>query len=261
MPRHRRWTDDDLRSALPGARSWKDVCLALDVPIGGTTFTSLREAADRLALDYGHLHGGGQRERSLDSDMSDEAFAAMIRSLTGWSEVYRRLGYTGSVSSNQIARWRRRCERQGIDISHFRGRGQGKYPAFQSTDEPVFTAEVDPRHLRYAAIGRAIAWFAERGYRVATPVEPAPYDLVVDVDGAFYRVQVKSSTAGRNTVGLTRTVYDKATGKPTSRPYEDDQIDFFFIASAVGTYVIPYDAVRGKVRITLGHRCAEFKVA
>ena len=43
-------------------------------------------------------------------------------------------------------------------------------------------------------LGFAIAWFMSNGYIVSVPLGELPYyDLIVDLDGALYKVQVKTS--------------------------------------------------------------------
>jgi len=46
-------------------------------------------------------------------------------------------------------------------------------------------------------VGHAIAYFTRIGKTVAIPLNDSQsYDLIVDLDGALYRVQVKTSTTG-----------------------------------------------------------------
>jgi len=54
-----------------------------------------------------------------------------------------------------------------------------------------FTNPVSDRHLRKAGIGQAIWWFSQRGYSVSIPVEPEPYDLIVESDDGLKLANVE----------------------------------------------------------------------
>jgi len=180
--------------------------------------------------------------------------------------VLRRMGYrkSGSVQG----RLRDVAAEMGLDTSHFRGQAWGSTPV--SLVEMPFTRQPDPKHLRKAATARATAWFMERGYLVCVPTEPAPYDIVVESDAGFVRVQVKSTSKrdprGCCVVDVNRQAYDanavrSANGSRTRCPYTEDEIDVFFIVTASGDqYLIPLSVTGGLSSLALDVKYAEFKV-
>src|SRR5437763_4404361 len=93
-----------LRAAVAGSRSWRGVLRALGYT-SPRLGRELREASDRLQLDYSHF---GPDEAEL---------ARAVSSSTTWSEVIRELGYAAGSGSAR-ATVRRRCARAGVDISH-----------------------------------------------------------------------------------------------------------------------------------------------
>ncbi|CCH16981.1 group I intron-associated PD-(D/E)XK endonuclease [Micromonospora lupini] len=264
MPRPRTWTDDQLREALPHARSWKDVCEVLAVPVGGKTFASLRNRADALTLDYAHLYGSGQR-RPVIAAITDDRLRDVVPKCHSWNQLAMELGYSNSRSGGWRTRIEAHIDALGLSTEHFQGRGfNGLVPL---DNEPVFTADPTPERLRVAATGKAIAWFSERGYVVSLPVEPAVYDLIVDSPEGLDRVQVKSSAAANRSVQFSRTLYDKtqtgsrSTGHYTRKPYEPGEIDYFFVVMADGSmYLLPYEVIGRSMQITLGKRYEQFVV-
>jgi len=159
-----------------------------------------------------------------------------------------------------------RVEDLGLSIGHFRELGYNGLTSFAAG--PVVFAAPDPRRLRFAAIGRAIAWFAERGCVVSTPVEPAVYDLLVDAGPEdLYKVQVKSSTSAQREVGFSRSGYDNTRPNRTSAgfvrrtPYTPGDVDYFFVVLGDGSlYLIPYDVIGQRLSARLGARYDGFKV-
>lgn len=135
----------------------------------------------------------------------------------------------------------------------------------------VFTRERSSRHLRMAAIGAAIDWFMARGHRVSLPVDlQSSYDLVVECDSGFRRVQVKSTShrgpTGRWVVGVYKTEYDQnispnAAGRRKNRAYKSDEVDWFFVITAKREiYLIPIDAIDGKTSLSLDVVYKNFRV-
>lgn len=77
--------------------------------------------------------------------------------------------------------------------------------------------------------------FTELGYRCLTPVDDSsPYDVVVDVNGIFLRIQCKSSswvqdTAIPETAFGIRTEHQTTNTKKTIHyKYSADEIDYFY---------------------------------
>jgi len=268
MPRHRAWSDQSLKDVLAKSTSWKDVCLRLGVPVGGKTVNSLRRRAIELGLDVGHLYGGGRRGLR-EFTVTDDHLAGLVRASVSWHDLALRLGYRSALRGAQYRRVRARIEQLGLTTTHFMSRGYNGLRPHLPNEDMTFEAPPDPKRLRFAAIGKAIFWFAERGYVVATPVEPAPYDLLVDTgDSGIKRVQVKSSASCRREVITTRSVYRtdrpgcRTTGLVQQEPYQPGVIDYFFIVMVDGSvYLIPYGIVGPKRSIRMGHRYQEYRVA
>ena len=94
----------------------------------------------------------------------------------------------------------------------------------------------------------AAAWLEMRGHRVSWPLEPARYDLVVDLHGRLLRVQVKTTThkqGDRWTVWLSST-------SPTRTIYSAEDVDAFYVIDGDLThYWIPLARVAGLQAIAL----------
>jgi hypothetical protein len=111
----------------------------------------------------------------------------------------------------------------------------------------------------------------ERGYTVCVPVEPAPYDLVVDSDDGLVRVQVKSTVSKERTdrwvVRISRMAYERGTkpganGARVKCLYAPGEVDYFFVVTPVGDYyLIPLSATKGLASLTLDSKYGAFKVA
>ncbi|MFU8874009.1 group I intron-associated PD-(D/E)XK endonuclease [Micromonospora sp. SL4-19] len=264
MPRPRLWTHDQLRNVLPSARSWKEVCETLNVPIGGKTFKSLRKRADSLGLGYSHLYGNGYRHPVIKA-VGDDRLRELVPQCRSWNHLAQEIGYANSRQGGWRPKLAARIEALGLSVEHFQGRGFNGLVPF--ANEPTFTADPRPQRLRVAATGKAIAWFSERGYVVSLPVEPAVYDLIVDSPNGFDRVQVKSSTTADRSVQFTRTVYDnrqpgqKSSGYVRSAPYEPGDIDYFFVVLGDGSmYLLPYDVIGRRKTANMGKRYEQFRV-
>ena len=94
----------------------------------------------------------------------------------------------------------------------------------------------------------AAAWFTLCGYGVSWPLEPARYDLLVERDGAVHRVQVKTTLVR---AGASWQAWLSTTGKKR-KPYDPDDIDFFFVIDGdLACYLIPIAAVGGLHAVNL----------
>jgi PD-(D/E)XK endonuclease len=100
------------------------------------------------------------------------------------------------------------------------------------------------------------------------PTEPAPYDLVVESDEGFARIQVKSTTirdAGRWSVSISRREY--LPGVPNEKrarkecAYSENQVDFFFIVTGDGSqFLVPLKVTNGAGNLVLDSKYAAFRV-
>lgn len=77
--------------------------------------------------------------------------------------------------------------------------------------------------------------FQHQGCVVSLPLmRAAPYDLVVDMGGKLYRVQVKLIGAARTSVDLGRR------GQGRRAAYEPDAIDLLAVAQGDEAYLLPW---------------------
>jgi hypothetical protein len=225
-------------------RNFQAHAVRLELPVGHLpTFRPIapRAPSDRPSVDLGTL-------------------SAAVQESTTWAEVLRRLGFRQSGSIQ--ARIRSQADQQGVDWSHFRGQAWGAAPV-PFTETP-FTRPRSVRHLPQAAPTLAAAWFMERGYRVSMPIEPAPYDLVVEADDGFVRVQVKSASKVASNGHYEAAIYRQSYRNSTARDrctYSADEVDVFFIVTSSGDmFLIPLSVTGRRASLVLDAKYAEFKV-
>ena len=81
--------------------------------------------------------------------------------------------------------------------------------------------------------------FVEHGFMVSSPRGTADYDVIVDVNGALKKVQVKSSNKGNGNVNICKG----SNGQKGSKkyPYPMNSVDFFAVHDKVNDswYIIP----------------------
>jgi hypothetical protein len=226
----RTYTDDELAAAVQAARSWRDVLRRLGlVATSSASIRSVRRRAELLGLDHGHFTG---QRRWSEADLR----GAVGRS-TSWTEVARHLGLAVGSSTTVL---KGHALRLGIDASHLAARAYA----------------VDPRSVPAPSLDRlpqagsmlAAAWFTLGGYDVSWPLEPRPYDLVVECEGVTSRVQVKTT---RFVLRGTWQVKVRGSGRHGA-PYDPDDLDHFFVITGTLDYfLIPVHVVAGRQVITL----------
>ncbi|GGS50227.1 hypothetical protein GCM10010156_06180 [Planobispora rosea] len=178
----RTWADAQLVEAVSNASSWRGVLRLLDLKANSAgSIRAVRRHAERLELDTGHFVG--QRR------WRDEDFARAVREGRSWNELCNLLGLCPESTPDRAV-IKAHAVRLGLDLDRFDGRGSGAGEA--GSIDPL-SLEPDLSRLRSAGLAIATAWFALRGCAAALPVEPQPYDLLVDVQGAIKRVQVKTT--------------------------------------------------------------------
>jgi len=156
-----------------------------------------------------------------------------------------------SPNGGSVRTLRAHAQRLALSTSHFG-------PARQLPASPI-VGEYRPQFLRDAGSLFAATWFALRGAKIAWPLEPCRYDLVVELDGTLRRIQVKTTTQGAGTSAIVGLSNSRKSGQRVV--YAPDEIDdFFVIDSDLNAYVIPYDVVAGYGSIQLG-RYRRFIVA
>ena len=238
------YSDDDLRIAIESSKSWRGVMRQLGyVTTNGRLATKLRLQAEALKFDSSHFgKAGGSRPRSWPLAQIEAA----VRDSASWSEVAGRLGLSPG-SGEAISRVSSYAARLGLDHRHF-----SSYKTAGGESLP-FEAQPDPSTLRRAAISMATAWFTRRGYGVSLPIEPQPYDLIVDADSILYRVQVKTATRRDAKSGQ----YCCAIGRRPARdgvnvPYNPAEVDYFFIIDGdENFYIVPLADIGGRISVTV----------
>jgi hypothetical protein len=111
-------------------------------------------------------------------------------------------------------------------------------------------------------VAMAIAHYTRLGQVVSVPMtDSARYDLVVDVDGALKRVQVKTTgyqRKGRYEVH-TKTCGGNQTWTGVSRYITVDEVDLVFIYTLAGAmYEMPASLIAGRGSVGLGPVVSEY---
>ena len=258
MARARTWTDRQLRDAVAGNETWAAVARQLGLQASGPNTRRLRGHAARLGLDSGHIavrtvasviNSPEPYDNALNIDVQELRVA--VATSRSWAQVAERMNR--ARSGRNYSNLRRLAAAAGIDTSGLYG--QSWWAAPVTAQMTPFSREFNPDNLHQTGTAIAAAWFVGRGYMASIPVEPVPYDLIVESDQGLQRVQVKT-TCG-DTVGITRIQYGlrnyPSSGKYGGRrPYLRGEIDLFFIYTVKGTmYLIPVAAVQGMTRLAL----------
>jgi PD-(D/E)XK endonuclease len=264
MARPRTWTDGQLVEAVAVSTTWNEVVHQLGRQKNTKARKTIQGHVTRLGLDVSHLPSFEPVAPIYpDQPFPAEGFADAVKQSSTWAEVMRRLGMR--ESKHNYGRLQRMASELELDASHFRGQAWASRPV---TAMPTpFTREPYSTSFRKAATAIAMAWFLERGYGVCLPVEPRSYDLVVESDEGFMKVQVKSTTSrdnGRWCVRIHRKAYHagaEAIERRMKRVYCADEVDFFFVVVKSGDkYVIPLSATRGMTQLTLDGKYAAYRV-
>lgn len=226
-----------LRSAVQDSRSWRQVLIRLGLHASASRHVpELRLLCRHWTIPDDHL---AQQAPATDH-MRD-----VLSTARSWPEALTRLGYAENSGSARAA-IRRHALRLGLDTRPLATR-------------PVAAARpmsLAPQlsHLRTAGAQMAAAAFLLAGYRVLWPLEPAPYDLVVEKD-QLLRVQVKTTTrreAGSWTCSITRSEYADVAGGKRRVCYQPGDFELFAIFDGDGElYVIPFDEVAGMTYLSL----------
>ena len=228
-------TDEQLRGAVAGSRSWRGVLRALG-RTSPRTGRELRARCDALGIDYDHFRNGP----------SDETVRAAVAGAETWPDAVVAAGYARHSGSAR-AQLRRRATALGMDVSHLTA---GAAPVVTSLHAPV-----DVNHLRSGAAMLVSAALTMAGHRIVWPLEPAPYDLLVESGKALHRVQVKSTSTRREGSWqciLSRSTYDATTGRHVRDVYTADEVDIFAVVDGcLGIYLIPFDVVAGLTGVSL----------
>jgi hypothetical protein len=112
-------------------------------------------------------------------------------------------------------------------------------------------------------VAMAIAYYSQKGFPVLLPLgDNCRYDLVVDIDGHFAKVQCKTSTfqeGGSYRVEL-RTCGGNKSGSSIKK-LSSEEVDLVFVYSFDGRcYEFPARVLSGQSRLTLGPTKQRYKV-
>lgn len=102
-------------------------------------------------------------------------------------------------------------------------------------------------------LGKAIEYFTSQGYPVCLPLnDTQKYDLIVDMHGFLYRVQVKTSRrrASQSAYLFTLCNTGGSSGKHKMRPFSKRECDLLFLYDADDrTFLVPTRMLDGKNNI------------
>lgn len=111
-------------------------------------------------------------------------------------------------------------------------------------------------------IGKSISFFTEREYTVSIPLnDTQKYDLVVEIEGVLKKVQVKTTTSkdGENyQVDLRTTGGNRSRYK--NEKFDSSKIDFLFIYTEDGSWLIPSCEIKSERSINLGIKFIDYKI-
>lgn len=183
---------------------------------------SVRTRADVVGVDYSHF--SGQRRWTA------EQLRSAVEGAHEWTDVAVALGLEGTNAAISL---RGHAARLGIDAEHLSGSSHAS-TRLQPTPSTA--------NLSRAGTLLAASWFALCGGDVSWPLEPCRYDLIVAMEGALRRVQVKTTTVR---VGTSWKAY-LSTSRGERRTYAPDEVDDFFIVDGdLNYYLIPVSSVGG----------------
>lgn len=127
MARPRSWSDDDLRAAVAGARSYADVVRSLRLSRGGAAYVTVRTRIEQLGLPIDHFNAASKRtgasdvaESSGPSDSGnprDDELVAAVVAARSLHQVFGALGLR--VGGSQWQRLRARIKALALPTDHW----------------------------------------------------------------------------------------------------------------------------------------------
>jgi hypothetical protein len=231
-------TDEQIRAAVDGARSWNDTARALGFKgLTGGAMRSVKMRVAKLGIDTSHF--------THQRRWSDEQLRQAIIEATSWTGVLRTLNI--GERSRLSVKWH--ATRLGLDVSHLD-------PPTREIPTEVAALALRRDKIPIAAESFAVAWFTMRDIPTAVPAHPAAYDLLATFPEGVRRVQVKTTTYrgkhGTWTVNVGRRPYalDKSARRTAYRPNE---LDYFFIVDGdAAVYLIPSSVLAGRTEMSVG---------
>jgi hypothetical protein len=114
-------------------------------------------------------------------------------------------------------------------------------------------------------VAQAIYWYTLNGFKVSIPnTESTRYDLIIEKDGKFQRVQCKTTFA-KSSYGIPilalRTLGGNRSWGGTVKKINSAEVDIVW-ASVDGTsaYVFPAELIEGMSSLHLGEKYKDYKV-
>lgn len=96
------------------------------------------------------------------------------------------------------------------------------------------------------------AEFIKRNINVSVPISAyCKYDFVADINGKFYRIQVKHSNPRNDSFTISAKSAHLSSNGPVTRKYRTEDIDFFCTVFNNNCYLIPISEVEERTQITL----------
>lgn len=112
-----------------------------------------------------------------------------------------------------------------------------------------------PKEKGDTAAAHAITYFMTNGYEVSLPIgDKRPYDMIAELDGVLYRVQVKYAglyqqekkyKAALRTMGGNQSYY-------TAKKYSADDFDLLFVYVGNGRkFLIPWNHLENRNSLSI----------
>lgn len=121
-------------------------------------------------------------------------------------------------------------------------------------------------HTKQGDIGeaRAIYEYTRLGYGVSRTVfDSMKYDLIIDVDGQLYRVQVKT-TSFKSNYGVYQVALSTSGGNQSfnkSRPRQDSDYDILFVMADNGDcWSVPVSEFEARNTLNMNSRFDKFLI-
>lgn len=100
--------------------------------------------------------------------------------------------------------------------------------------------ELNPSQIGLITEQKCQLYLLERGFNILVPIgNYQKYDLVIEKNNKFYRIQIKHSTEKENSF-IVRTRYDvRDNGKVRKETYQKEDIDYFMTEFQGIFYMFP----------------------